>query len=226
MTADRLSSLLPQVATIVSAGPVVAGFIRLWRRPPAVQVLWGWVVVAYVLDLSMAFLGSRGRPNSEFAQLTHPVFAVTGVVALVGLVTSVRVKAACYIGTVVYLGWWAWYGLNMDLAVDFGPYTGPVLSVLLSLCAAAVLLARLGESVPAPPRDWVVIACLAVLAINAPAAAIGPVSAMLWPEQPELVQLLWFIRSFFLLVGVFLFTLAFLWTIPPRSSPGFSSSAG
>lgn len=222
---SRFLEILAHAATIMSVAPVAAGMIRLHRRQPAVQQLWVLVAVAFVLNVAMALQSTRRMPTPAFAQLTHPAYAIVGVAALAAMVRSARGRVACYAGLMVYLVWWIWSGLHMDLTLDFGPYSGPAMNLLLVFSAVVALVDRLRQPGVTPLRDWIVVACLAVLIMHAPGAAIEPVSLVLWPSHREVVRILWAAQATLLLIGTLLLTMALLWTIPPRSSPGSSSSA-
>lgn len=209
----------------ISVLPVVLGLIGFKTRSAAFRMLWGWLAFGLTVNAALGVSGSQGKKTAMITQLTFPIFAALGLQAIGMLSRSGSVRRWCTLATVGYVLFWGWRFLHDEAASDFSLYTGPVLWIILTMSAAALIRARLADAPPEPLRDPVLITALAILLLYAPSAALEPVSAALYASHKELTLALWVVRSSLHLVAYILLTLVFYWTLPPRSSPGFSSSA-
>jgi hypothetical protein len=212
------------IATFASILPVVAGSIGYKRRLAAFRVLWGWLAFGMALNLGMAVLARLHIKTAMLVQLTFPIFATLGLYAISRLTGSASIRRWCAVATVGYVTFWGWRFFHDEASKDFSPYTGPVLWMVLTIACAALMRVRLSESPPNPLRDPVMVTAFAILVSYAPAAALEPASLVLYAKHRELMLSLWCARGLLLVAGYVLFTMVFYWTLPPRSSPGFSSS--
>lgn len=207
-----------------SALPVAVGSIRIAARAAAFQYLWFWMVFGFALNFAMMGLADSGLRTATITQLTYPVFAGLGLLTVSRLSDARFVRRWCLVGGIGYFIFWGWRFLNREASADFSLYTGPVLWMLLTLAAAATIGSRMSRSPSHLFRDPVLIAGLAILVSYAPGAALEPVSAALYDSHRELTLALWIGRTWLVIFGYLLFSLAFLWTIPHRSSHGSLSS--
>lgn len=212
-------------AAVVTALPVVLGLRGLSARSPGFRWLWIWLAFGFVLNIFMWVMGSQNQRTTVLVQLTYPIFAILGLASIAVLAGSRRVAGWCALGVAAYLPFWLWRLLQREADSDFSVYTGPVLWMMLTLGAIALIVARLREATASPLRDPVVIVGFAVLVSYAPGAALEPLSDMLWASHHDLTYVLWIARSCLVTIGSLLFTLAFAWTLPPRLSPGSPLSA-
>lgn len=224
MTLRVLFHTLSSIATLASILPVVVGRIGYRERPAAFRLLWGWLAFGLATNLTMAVLARQHIKTAMVVQLTLPIFAALGLRAIGALSASASIRRWCHAVTVGYLLFWGVRFLLDEASKDFSPYTSPVLWVILTIASAALIRVRLLESPPDLLRDPVLIAAFAILVTSAPLAALEPVSLALYAEHPDLIFLLYSIRGLLLITSYYLFTMVYYWTLPPRSSPGFSSS--
>jgi hypothetical protein len=211
-------------ATFASILPVVVGAIRYNRRPTAFRVLWGWLLFGMSLNFGMAVLAMLRIKTAMLMQLSFPFFAALGLYVVGSLSGSAAIRRWCTVTTVSYVTFWGWRFFHDEASKDFSPYTGPVLWMILTVASAALLRVRLSESPPQLLRDPVLTTALAILVSYAPAAALEPASLALYSSHRELIVVLWCVRGLLLVAGYVLFTMVLHWTLPPRSSPGLSSS--
>lgn len=200
------------------------GLIGPRARAPGIRMLWAWMIFGLTVNMVMWRMSSHNIKTALLTQLTFPVFAALGLRAIGTLTASPTLRRWCNAATVVYLLFWGWRFFHDEASKDFSPYTGPVLWVILCVSSAALVRARLAESPSEPLRDPVLITGLAVLLMYAPGAALEPASLALFGAYPDLTSILWMVRAALQVVAYFLLTMVFYWTLPPRSSPGFSSS--
>ena len=224
MTIYAFGKATVQALVIYSVLPVVLGGIRFRVLSPAFRMLWGWLLFGLMVSTSMWVSGARGQKTGMIMQLTFPVFATLGLRAIGMLSDSATVRRWCSITTVGYLVFWGWRFLQHEAKHDYSLFTGPVLWVILTVASAALIRVRLAASPPNAFRDPVLVSAIAVLVSYAPLAALEPVSAALNGKHPDLIMVLWFGKSVLMIGATTLFSLVYLWTLPPRSSPGFSSS--
>ncbi len=214
-----------RVGLFASALPVVVGLIRITARTPAFQYLWFWMVFGFALNFAMMGLADSGLRTATITQLTYPVFAGLGLLTVSRLFDARVVRRWCLVGGIGYFIFWGWRFLNREASADFSLYTGPVLWMMLTIAASATIGSRLSRAPSHILRDPVLIAGLAILVSYAPGAAIEPVSAALYNSHRELTLALWIGRTWLVIFGYLLFSLAFYWTIPHRCSLGSLSSA-
>ncbi len=224
MTLRELFHTISLVATCSSILPVVVGLIGYKTRPVAFRVLWGWLVFGMVLNLGMAVLGRLHIKTVMLVQLTLPVYAALGLYAIGMLSASASIRRWCTVATVGYVLFWGGRFLLDEASRDFSPYTGPVLWMILTVASAALIRVRLSDAPPNLLRDPVLTTAFAILVSYAPAAALEPVSLALYGNHRDLIFHLYSGRGLLLIAGYVLFTMVFYWTLPPRSSPGSSSS--
>ena len=210
---------------IVSALPLLIGIVGFGGRSPGYRLLWGWLGVGFATNLIMMQMGGQGQRTALVLQVAYPVLAVMGMLAVAELTASRLLRKACHTAGMGYLVFWGWRLLHLEAAGDFSVYSGPVLWVMLSAAATAAIWVRLAGSPAAPLRDPTVIAALAILISFAPGAALEAVSASLYSSHRDFTVALWIGKSWLMILGSILFTLAFLWTLPSRPSRGSTSSA-
>ena len=224
MTLLKLFHTIASVATCASILPVVVGLIEFKRRPAAFRVLWGWLAFGLMINLSMAALVWQHIKTVMLVQLTLPFFAAFGLYAIGRLSASASIRRWCTVASVGYVIFWGVRFLLDEASKDFSPFTGPVLWMILTIASAALIRVRLSESPPDLLRDPVLTTAFAILVCYAPAAALEHASLALYRTHPDLILILWCVRSVLLVAGYFLFTMVFSWMLPPRSLPGLSSS--
>jgi hypothetical protein len=217
--------LAGQVAVVASSFPVLAGLLHWAGRDRGFRWLWIWLAFGFVLNIVMWVMGAQSQRTTVLVQLTYPIFAILGLGSIAVLAGSRPVAGWCALGVAAYLPFWLWRLVQREADGNFSVYTGPVLWMMLTLGAIALIVARLRESAASPLRDPVVIVGFAVLISYAPGAALEPLSDMLYASHRDLTFVLWIARSCLVTIGSLLFTLAFAWTLPPRLSPGSPSSA-
>lgn len=210
---------------IVSALPLLIGIVGFGGRSPGYRLLWGWLGVGFATNLILMQMGSHGQRTALVLQVAYPVLAVMGMLAVAELTTSRLLRRSCQAAAMGYLLFWGWRFLNFEAAGDFSVYSGPVLWMMLSAAATAATWVRLTESPVAPLRDPAVITAMAILVSFAPGAALEAVSAALFSSHRELTLALWIGKTWLMILGSLLFTLAFLWTLPSHPSRGSTSSA-
>lgn len=213
-----------RIAVLLSALPVIVGLIGLRSRPPAFRALWGWLAFGLLLNILMWRLADQGQRTALLTQLSLPVFASLGMYAGSTCTASITLRRWCLLATISYVLFWGWRFMHAEATGDFSLYTSPVLWMILTITAAWIIAVRLAESPANPLRDPILIAAMAILVSYAPAAALEPVSAALYASHRDLTLVLWIGKTWLLITGYLLFSLAYLWTLPPRSSPGSSSS--
>lgn len=224
MTRLALVLALARGVVVISALPVLIGLGGFRTRPPGFRILWGWLALGLAVNTAMWVASSQAVKTNMLTQLTFPLYATLGLASIGMLSGSALFRRWCSITAIGYLLFWGYRFLHDEAANDFSLYTGPVLWMILTVAAAALIRVRLLESPPSFLRDPVSVSALAVLVSFAPAAAIEPVSAAIYMTHPDLTLALWLVRTLLLGAGYLLFTMVFYWTLPPRSSPGFSSS--
>ena len=215
---------MARAGVALSVLPVILGGIRFRALSPAFRMLWGWLLFGFLVGLGMWVSGALGHKTAMLTQLTLPIFATLALRAIGMLSESTAVRRWCMIATVGYLLFWGWRFFHDEASRDFSLFTAPVLWMILTVASATLVRARLAASPPNVFRDPVLITALAILVMNAPGAALDPVSAALGAKHPELMMTLWVAKAGLMIVATILFTMVFYWTLPPRSSPGFSSS--
>lgn len=224
MTFAEIAKTAARFVVLLSAVPVAVGVQGFRTRPPAVRLLWGWLCFGLLVNVVISIMSGQGKVTALAAQITLPVFGALGLWTTASLTPSRAIRRGSAIGMATYLLFWGWRLLEREASGGFSVFTAPVLWLLLTLAAVAVIAVRLAESPPSPMRDPVVITAIGVLISYAPAAALEPVSSVLYAKHRDLTLALWFARTWLVAIGYLLFTLVFLWTRPPRSSPGSSSS--
>jgi hypothetical protein len=212
------------VATLLGIVPVLLGALRFGARERAYQLAWAWFMVMGGCGLAMLWVVYNGGRTTELQHISLPIILAMGLFAF-GASTQRRGLRLVYlflgIGFVVL---WSVSRISNEYRGDFNAFIGPVYALILTLAAAIMMADRLRVSAMPPLRDPVVILGVGTLATFAPSAAIEPVSAAIYGSHPVLTQALWIGRMGFVVVGSVLFTLVMLWTTPPRSSSGSSSS--
>ena len=224
MTLYVFGKATAQAAVICSALPVILGGIRFRALSPAFRMLWSWLLFGLMVSISMWVSGARGQKTAMITQLSFPVFATLGLRTIGMLSDSSSVRRWCTLTTVGYLLFWGWRFLHQEAKHDYSLFTGPVLWVILTVASATLIRVRLAASPPNLFRDPVLISAIAVLISYAPLAALEPVSAALGKEHLQLTMALWVGKTVLVIFATILFTLVYTWTLPPRSSPGSSSS--
>jgi hypothetical protein len=221
--AASISLIIGMAAVFASMVPVALGMARLRQRTPPMRVLWVWLALGMLTNLAMTVSALRSRETSLISQLTFLGLGLLGLYAVTGFVTGAG-RRLCYAAMVIYVPIWSWRFLAGEAGDSFSRVSGPVLWILLTGVAALLVGSRLPSLEGRPLRDPGMLVGFAVMVSYAPAAALEPVSFQLFSGHPELTRWLYAARGLLLIVGYFLFTLAFLWTTPPRSSSGSSSS--
>ncbi len=224
MTLYVLGKTTAQAGVVLSVLPVVLGGIRFRALSPAFRMLWGWLLFGLMVSIGMWVSGALGQKTAMITQLSFPVFATLGLRTIGMLSDSSAVRRWCTLTTVGYLLFWGWRFLHQEAKNDYSLFTGPVLWVILTVASATLIRVRLAASSPNLFRDPVLISAIAVLVSYAPLAALEPVSAALGEKHLQLTMALWVGKTVLVLFATILFTMVFYWTLPPRSSPGSSSS--
>ncbi len=130
----------------VSILALLLGLIGYKTRPAGLRVLWGWLVFGLAVNIVMWAMGRQGVKTAMVVQLTFPFFAALGLWAIGTLSGSASVRRWCSGATVGYVLFWGWRFLHDEAASDFSLYTGPVLWIILTVSAAALIRARLAET--------------------------------------------------------------------------------
>lgn len=219
MTSQEILRVVATAGLVGSAAPVLCGAINFKRRELALRLLWCWLALGLCLNLIMAFGGRRGSENGLAAQVGYLTLGIAGLVCLAHFAPSKAVRRLIFAGAMLYVPVWAWRYSAGELFEPFSQVSGPVLWILFTIAASAVIGSRLSIQVVNPRRDPGVVTGLGFIVSYAPSAALEPVSRELFAANPELTRWLYTARGVFLLAGLILFTLVFLWTPhSPRSS--------
>lgn len=224
MTALQLLRVVATTGVIASILPVAVGIFRFRPRARELKVLWVWVALGVVSNLAMTVTGSRAVQNSGIAQVGYLVLGMLGLYAILAFIPSSDLRRWVYGGMALYVPIWVWRVAAGEAAEPFSRVAGPVLWVLLTCASALLVGSRLEKSTEFPHRDPGILTGIAMMVSYAPAAALEPVSFELYRHDPILTTWLYVARGVLLVIGAALFTLVFLWTTPPRSSSGSSSS--
>jgi hypothetical protein len=225
MMAESVGRLLAEVAAWGAVVPVAVGLYGGSRRPAGERATLMWMAVALSINLWMGLSAGHGTRNADIAELGRAVYAITGLYAIGELSQRQPIRRWAYWLAGIYLILWAWRVVETDFALAFGPYSGPALYLALTLAAAGLVGSRLRQSSPLDLREFGMMIGIGTLVSYAPAVALDALSHLTFDTQRDALMVLWAVRGFFLVVGLVFFTLAFLWTIPHRSSSGSSASA-
>lgn len=224
MTVRTLLHTVGVATVIISVLPILLGLISPKSRTPGLRAMWAWMIFGLAVNAVMWRMGRLSIKTPMFMQLTFPIYAALGLHTVGKLSGSPSLRRWCNRATVGYLLFWGWRFLNDEASRDFSLFTGPVLWIMLTVSVAAMIRVRLAEGPADPLRDPVLISGLAILLLYSPSAALEPVSLALFASHPDLTRILWTVRAALQLVAYLLLTMVFYWTLPPRSSPGSSSS--
>lgn len=224
MTFKELLRLVGYAGVWGSAIPVLLGAIRVTHRPSEERAVWMWLTLGMVINVYMMVVGLAQGTNNDLNELGRSVFAVAGLFAVGELVASPKVRSWILSGIGLYLMLWFWRLVEADFANAFSPYSGPAQNLVLTLAAAGLLWDLSQTSRLTHLRSFGVMVAMGMLVTHGPAAAVAALSHLFYESQTRLIELLWLVRGFLLLVGLAFFSLAFLWTVPHRSSSGSSSS--
>lgn len=220
---SSLSLALGMASVAASVVPVAVGTARLRHRSSSMQVLWVWLALGMLTNLAMTVSTLRSRETSLIAQLAFLGLGLLGLYSLTRLIAG-PLQRWGYATMALYLPIWLWRFSSGEASDAFSRVSGPVLWILLTAVAALLVGSRLSNLTSHPLRDPGVLVGFAVMISYAPGAALEPVSFQLYSSHPELTLWLYTARAVLLIAGYGLFTLAFLWTTPPRSLSGSSSS--
>jgi hypothetical protein len=182
-----------------------------------------WISLVAALNITTVVLSTSGYRTVEWVNWTIPALVVLCMYALGQLMRSKAGGIFCALGTAGYALLWAWH--QTLPRPEYAYILGPAAWALLSLGAAGLIVIRLRSRELRSFRDFGMLTGMGVLVTYAPLATLEAVSVGLAQTNPDLVMLLWTIRIGLMILGSLLFTLAFLWTLPPRSVSGYSASA-
>ncbi len=216
-----------RLTVLSSVVPVIAGLVGLARRPRPERLLWGFVVVVAGLNIMIAVLATRGIATGGISQLFKPLHIGLGVLATTSMLTLARRRRWLWWAFGGFMLVWGWrQGMALDAGSPFSTVIAPLGYWLLTACGMFLLIDRLeGSGHPAPLRDSVVVIALAMIVGHVVPAMIEPVAQLVWASSRNVVRLLYLPRAIGLILSYLLFTVAFLWTNPARSSSGSLSSA-
>lgn len=220
MTAETLGRTFAAVASWGSLIPVAVGAFRGAWRPHAERAALMWMTVSLTMNLWMMLAVFQGMMNAVVAEFGHGLYAVTGLFAISELIDTSRSRTWIYSGVAIYLCWWVWRVVQGDHALAFAPYTGPALYLGLTISAIWLILARLKAMETLRIRDFGILIGIGTIISYAPGVALQGLSNLFFETQQEVLMVMWAVRGALLTVGLVIFTLAFLWTIPRRSSFG------
>ena len=224
MNAREIGMILGHAAAYGSVLPVLAGGFRSARRRPTERAVLMWMVTGVALSMSMWMIRSGGGTTTEFMEFSRPLYLIPGLYAFGELTEHTRRRLWMHLAGAAYLVFWGWRIFKQDYALTFGPYTGPALNVVLALGGLAIVWERITARSRSSLRDFGLLVGLATVISHGPPVALEAVSALFYDSQHDALMVPWALRGALLNVGLVLYTLAFLWTIPPRSSSGSSPS--
>lgn len=219
-----LIKIVAGAGLIASIVPFAAGLLRSRLRSPELKVLWVWLALGMVSNFAMAFRTLQSNQTSLIAHVGYLILGLLGLFAISEMLPQRKHKYWIYGAMVMYIPVWLWRIASGEAGEQFSRVAGPVLWVLLTGASALLIGTRLASPIARPFRDFGVLVDLAVMVSYAPSAALEPVSYELFASDPVLTRWLYVVRGLLLISGYILFTLAFLWTTPPRSLSGSSSS--
>lgn len=215
-----LAQLWMHVTPFASAIPVAVAILRFARMPQGGRLLLGWLGLTLALDVFMLVVRTWGTARIAIVHLSLPVFCTIGLLTLAALSCDRRYhKAAGTVGA-FYLLAWSLVSLLTGIQSDYSIYAQPLMNLILTGAAAALIVVRLVQIQERPLHDPVVLIGLGTLVTFAPSVAITPVAAVIAQSNRELAIQLFFVRSAFVVLGIILYTLALLWIPPPPSSSG------
>lgn len=212
-----LARLWMGVTSLASVIPVLVGLSRYTRIPIGGRLLLGWLSLTLALDVYLMSLGMRGVRSSTVSHLSLPVFCTTGLLTLSMLSGSQRFRGVSGVIGALYLLAWSLVSILTGIESDYSIYAQPLMNLILTGAAAALIVVRLAQIQERPLHDAVVLVGLGTLVTFAPSVAINPVAAVIAQSHRDLAIQLFFVRSAFVVLGILLYTLALLW-IPPRPS--------
>lgn len=212
-----MSSPFAEFVFLASAGlafvPVAIGYGRHTRWNLGIRRLWFWLTCAAVLNVVTLALSFSGIRTARMTQFAYPTFGLLGLLAFATLDGRRAVRRGVAAAAGLYLACWGWWAIQGEFASGFSTWSGPVLWLLLSAVAVALLLQRMQAELDEPLRDPAVLAALGVLIAYAPAVALEPVSMVIYRTHPNVVATLYTFRAVLDGLGSILFTLALLWTL-------------
>lgn len=226
VTTLELLVVVRQAGVWGSLAPMMIGAWRLAHRPSGQRAVWMWMTVGVAINLWMMISGLQTGRNPDLAELGRAAFAIAGFYAIGELIESSRLRTVVYSGIGLFLVVWVLRVLAHDFANDFGPYNGPLLYLLLTLAAGALIWDHPRHQEGREFRSFPVLIAVGTIVSYAPGIALEPLSYLLYDTHREWLRFLWIIRGTLLLIGLAFFSLAFLWTIPRRSSSGSLPSVG
>lgn len=186
---------------------------RTWRENDAGRkAVWWWLLLGALLNTALYVSGLLGHRNQTFAWATYPLYAAVGIRALAALRPADRVRTALWAAYGIYCAVWLATGSPEG---GFSSISAPLLWLLLSLAATAVLITRLRVA-RAPLRDFAALIAIGTLVAYLPSLAFDPLGTILYPERPELFFLLWQGRLLLHLAGVAIWFRAFVVGVPNK----------
>lgn len=215
--------ILGSAAAVISAVPLIVGVVRPRGRAWPEMALLGWIALMALLNVTTVVMSMSGRETIEFVNWALPWFLLAGMYALGSLLQSKTLRRGYHLSGIGFVALWIWQ--QTQPRTDYAYILGPSAWALLSLGAAGLMMTRFRSRELGSFRDFGVLIGLGVLVTYAPLATLEALSTGLAAINPELVMLLWTVRIGLMILGSLLFTLAFLWTLPPHSVSGSSASA-
>ncbi|MEZ4379532.1 MAG: hypothetical protein R3B35_14750 [Gemmatimonadales bacterium] len=224
MNALQIGTILGHAALYGAILPVVAGGIRSARRRPAERAALMWMAMSLAISTAMWVIRAGGNTTSAFMEFSRPLYLIPGLYAFGELTEHTSRRAWIHLAGAAYLLFWGWRLVEQDYTRDFGAYSGPALNAVLALGGLAILWERITARSRSSLRDFGLLIGLGAVISYAPPVALEAVSFLFYDSQHDALMVPWALRGALLNVGLVLYTLAFLWTIPPRSSSGSSPS--
>lgn len=213
------------VAGFGVAIPVLLGGIRLIHRPLVQRTAWVWMAYALGTNFWMYVMAQRREPNNLISEFSVGLAALLGTHVMGELVESRRARGWIYVALGAFFAFWIWRAAEGDYLNHFSLYTLPAAFLLFTIAGTVLVMERIRRTNAPAMRDFGMLIGFGAVISYAPAAALTTLSSLFYETHTDAVLFLWSLRGVFLVFGLVFFSLAFLWTIPPRSSSGSSASA-
>lgn len=225
MTSRELLTFVGSIAAWGSILPVVVGAYAIVRRPFTQRAVWIWMVAALSINLWMRIARAEAGHNAVLAEFSRSLYAIMGLFALGELMSSSRARSWLYAGMGAFLAIWVTRVAAQDFADGFSKISAPLLYLVLNLAAGWLVWDVLRQPEPATLRSFPLLIALGTIISYGPAVTVEALGFLFFDTHPDPMIWLYVLRAALIGVGLIFFTLAFLWTIPPRSSSGLSRSA-
>jgi hypothetical protein len=186
---------------------------RNWRRLSTGQrFLVSWFILGLGVDLASIVMGRLHVTTVVLYLFFALPSAWLGLGAMGHLAKSQRLLQAFRATAIGYTFAWIYCTLRLEDGRDFSHYAGPLLWLLLTVAAVALLVARFRTGPARPFRDPVVLTGVATVLSFAPLSVLEPVSGLLYASHKDLVIFLWEAHSVLLIASYLIYTRAVQWT--------------